>query len=487
MKHVLALLLLALCSIGQAATLYVRQGAGGSNDGSDWNNAFTAMPTLGAGNVYYVADGSYTASLTCSVAGVTINKATIASHGTSTGWLDSYGDGQATFGTITVQGAVGGTGCSGLTIDGKTRNESDWSAGSAYGFKATDISSIDDFGSVYCAHGLTVRYVNLGAVTGTSSAGSEGIDNVLKGSGFRANCANWLVQRTFLHNITHFCLFCANGFDGVTVEYSRFQDAWGKEAIRGQIAFKNGVIRWNQFHNACGFASPDGCTAEIALWDGSAGNWDNNEIYGNTFYRSNGDENSGGTIVVGGNGTSWAGSPASNTLIYSNTIAGIDGGGSGGNILVNGGSGNVCRNNLWWDTISASVTCSTTSNNVDAGADPFVSYATGNLRLSAATAAGFTLSSPYNADMDGATRGSDGTFDVGAFEFVAGGGSAPNAPSNLRLLDVGGIILGLALLGSLLWRRKHGNRTRSPESWPAWGLGRVGGKEVRGLAQRTMT
>jgi hypothetical protein len=416
MKHIIAILLFCLGS-AHAATLYVRQGASGANNGTDWTNAYTAMPSLGAGNVYYVADGTYSSTITCSVAGVTINKATAASHGTETGWDSAYGDGQATFGTIFVNGAVGGTGCSGLTIDGKARNEADWSDGASYGFKASEITSIDDFSSVYCAHNLTVRYVNLGSVTGTSSAGSDGIDNVLKGTGYRANCANWTVQRSFLHNITHYCLFCANGFDGVTVEYSRFQDAWGKEAIRGQIAFKNGVIRWNQFHNACGSIAPDGCTAEIALWDGSAGNWDNNKIYGNTFFRSNGDGNSGGTIVVGGdNGVSWAGSPASNTLIYNNTIAGISSAGSGGNILVNGGSGNVCRNNLWWDTVTAGVTCSTASNNVDAVSNPFVSYATGNLRLSGATAAGFSLSSPYTTDMDGVTRGGDGNWDVGAFE-----------------------------------------------------------------------
>jgi hypothetical protein len=155
--------------------------------------------------------------------------------------------------------------------------------------------------------------------------------------------------------------------------------------------------------------------------------------------------------------------------------------------LVNGGSGNVCRNNLWWDTVSASVSCSTTSNNVDAGANPFVSYAAGNLRLSGATTGGFTLSAPYNADMDGVTRGGDGTWDVGAFEYAAGGGSAPNAPSNLRLLEAGSLFLGLALLGSLLWRRGHGNGTGGAENWPDRGRGRLAGQEVRRLAQRAVT
>jgi hypothetical protein len=246
-------------------------------------------------------------------------------------------------------------------------------------------------------------------------------DDVIKGTGYSSNCDGWTISRSYAHNAAHYCIFCANGFDGATVEYSRIQNGWGKEAIRGQIVFKNGTIRYNQFVNSCGQSGGEGegCTAEIALWDGGAGAWDGNKIYGNYFYRTR-DENSGGTIVVGGNGGSWAGSPASSTLVYNNTIAGISGSvNTGGNILVNGGSGNICRNNLGYDIAGTfSVTCSTTSSNGEESSDPFVNYASGNLHLSAGIA-GTTIASPYDTDMDGVTRGGDGTWDRGAYEYGA--------------------------------------------------------------------
>src|SRR4030042_2436744 len=87
----------------QAQTVYcVRAGATGTNNGSDWNNAFSTLPaTLVRGATYYVADGEYSAyKFDDSVSGtsvITIKKATASDHGTNTGWLSSYGDGQAVF------------------------------------------------------------------------------------------------------------------------------------------------------------------------------------------------------------------------------------------------------------------------------------------------------------------------------------------------------------------------------------------------------
>jgi hypothetical protein len=53
--------------------------------------------------------------------------------------------------------------------------------------------------------------------------------------------------------------------------------------------------------------------------------------------------------------------------------------------------------------------------------------------VASAMSAGYTLSSPYDVDMDGVTRGADGKWDRGAIEFNAGGGSVPGAPGNFRL------------------------------------------------------
>lgn len=80
---------------------YVRAGATGSATGADWTNAFTSLPaSLVRGCTYYVAVGTYgTHNFNDADSGattITIQAPTIASHGTSTGWSNTY-VGQALF------------------------------------------------------------------------------------------------------------------------------------------------------------------------------------------------------------------------------------------------------------------------------------------------------------------------------------------------------------------------------------------------------
>src|SRR3989338_689517 len=103
-KYVLLVLIILfpISSIASAANFYVRAGAIGSGNGSDWTNAYTSLPAiLTRGDTYFIADGSY-ASYTVddAVSGtdvITIKKATASDHGTETGWDSSYGDGQGAF------------------------------------------------------------------------------------------------------------------------------------------------------------------------------------------------------------------------------------------------------------------------------------------------------------------------------------------------------------------------------------------------------
>jgi hypothetical protein len=63
---------------------------------------------LTRGDTYYIADGSYVTYIFDDVASgslvITIKKATVADHGTETGWLDTYGDGQAVFADVLAFG-----------------------------------------------------------------------------------------------------------------------------------------------------------------------------------------------------------------------------------------------------------------------------------------------------------------------------------------------------------------------------------------------
>ena len=108
------LLLLLLISLpSYAADRYIHSGASGNNDGSDWENAWTDIPVdsrgyarLVRGDTVWVADGTYSRLNTAEskLAGgslpdyIIIKKATASAHGSNVGWVDSYGDGVATWG-----------------------------------------------------------------------------------------------------------------------------------------------------------------------------------------------------------------------------------------------------------------------------------------------------------------------------------------------------------------------------------------------------
>lgn len=127
-------------------TLYVRDGASGTGTGADWTNACEELSLCEAkvdratyDNVYiYVADGNYAGRITFdSVENGTrmiyIYKATVAAHGTETGWDNAYGDGQAviTAASSTQQLAISfRTGY--YELNGKVGTGGDYST---YGFK----------------------------------------------------------------------------------------------------------------------------------------------------------------------------------------------------------------------------------------------------------------------------------------------------------------------------------------------------------------
>src|SRR5687768_5374451 len=119
-KLLIGVLLVATVQLANAQTFCVRADASGTGSGADWNNAFRTLPaTLVRGATYYVADGSYP-GYTCDdresgLVPITIKKAIGGQHGPDLGWQAAYGDGQATWGTITIMtdnwvidGLVGG-------------------------------------------------------------------------------------------------------------------------------------------------------------------------------------------------------------------------------------------------------------------------------------------------------------------------------------------------------------------------------------------
>lgn len=420
MRFAAFILLLSLPSFG--ATYYVRDGGTGASPASSWAGAYdqltSAETAASRGDTIYIADGTYNGvtfnTAASSTTRITIKKATVADHGTETGWDNTYGDGQAVCGSFVFSTDY-------WTIDGVSRNESDWFAGSSYGIRTTQIFARNIDAETGGDH-LIFNYIDVGSRTYSQTFASGDGDEAVYLGGFSARIFDITISRCFLHNGGFIQMA---GVDGITVEYTALAAGYAKESIRGQVVAKNGIIRYCLFYNASQTNPdddpPQGSTADIAIWDdGSSGqtSFDNWQIYGNVIWNDKSIGHSGGVIIVGGNGSSWAGSSASNVKIYNNTIVGIQGAFTPAHILINGGTGNEVRNNLWYDCFSTPTASPNTSNNGEAVSDPFVNYAGFDFHLTAGIA-GTSISSPYDTDLDGVTRGADGTFDRGAFEFEA--------------------------------------------------------------------
>ena len=403
-----------------AANRCVGPSATGSGSGADWNNKMAWTSTPARGDTWYLEDGSYPAkTFSTPVSGstlITVKKATASDHVTEAGWDSGMGDGQAIINsTIRFTTAY-------WVLDGSTRNEADWLAKSAYGIKIAvngqlQQVSINDRNVDY----ITLRYVHVEGLTsiGTANAAYQSVliwpSDYGSGSG------------TFVGYLFQRCLFSgsvnsisSHNNDGLICEYSAFADTQSNANNHGEnfgmyYDCYNYTVRHNLFTNCAG-------TAIMAINGPTSGH----QFYGNVVVDC---DTSDGTIGFLGNG-------ALNCKFYNNTIVKGRGYNSGTAL----GSGGQVYNNIFIDNRTVSFAGSETHNyntfsdgsnrgeanaqiNVS-GISIFNNYAGGNYTLKAAMP-GMVLASPYNTDILGNTRGSDGTFDRGAYEF---GGVADTTP-----------------------------------------------------------
>jgi hypothetical protein len=255
------------------------------------------------------------------------------------------------------------------------------------------------------------------------------------------------VQNCYIHDLA--CPMSWSGNSNMLVEYNtiaRNQSTaiWHSEGIAAHYS-SNVTIRYNTFEDIEG-------TAMIASLSGIVQNW---EIYGNVFFYSEGSTRTGT-----GHGiftTNVPGNSITGLKFYNNTVANIARGNSARPVLIPGYGADVSiRNNLWYcdkGTACAPADVSVGSGSyvcdqnwysgsvvhpAEAGAqnagtlNPFVSVANKDFRLRVATSPGSVLPPPYNLDAAGQTRGADGAWDRGAFEF-SGRDRGPG-PKNLRIL-----------------------------------------------------
>jgi len=435
---ILALVLLgALPDLSMAAMRYVRAGAAGNGSGSDWANAYASLPsTLARGDTYYVADGSYSSYTFDDAqngAWIYIKKATAADHGTSTGWQSAYGDGVAVFGPLKfmtgsyeMDGQVGG-------------GPGSWTSGHGFKIQYTAATNIVRLINVPTkVSNLTFKHMEMAFTPCSTCTGQDVFYGIYGGS-------NWKFQYNWMHHPSRVVLYTMNEATNILIEYTLLE----RSGTNGSSSQHSEIWSARDTHDVTfryNYVRDYRSTGGIIM--GRAKNWN---LYGNIFQWT---VDFGPTSNNGAIG-SWSSDStyyANNVKIYNNTFVGLRSGGAGRIFPIAVSlSGIVAQNNLWYDSPATAFgggvshsnnwfknsnegSISETGKQVGSG-DPFVNYAGKDFRLKVATVAGTSLSAPFNLDIIGIARGSDGTWDRGAFEYggTAAAGTTPSAPKGLTV------------------------------------------------------
>lgn len=486
-----------------AADVYVRSAASGTASGADWTNAYTSMTTAVAnvtrGNTIWVATGAYGGVAFNKVASgssvITVRAATIANHGTSTGWSDAF-EGQATF--------IGQSNFSTnyWTVDGQKRG-SDWH--SSYLLKFWNQSSGSGSAIIIGGTNLTFQYIEDEGTgegfpnnTGTRdrcNTDNCGIwqDNAFYNGGAANNATNNLyVGYSWIHNTGNTQMqLNSNSQSGMIFEYN-----WMSYNHTGQngghdegfaITYSNLIIRYNVFQDIC----YNGVVADASGGTPNLSNW---EFYGNLIFWDTTYAALAGQYGMASSNrgiVDFLGENFSGHLYYlNNTVWGIynsfadQPGAPFATDPIAGQPGDsvgsptvVIVNNICWGcgyqygdigsycSVNHSATCTFDYNasyqgSVPSGdnwqtkgtpaahdynvsgssATPFVNPTAYNIAGFGLVLpdpfishAGLSQSAPYNTDMLGVTRGANGTWDRGALQLS---GSVVAPPTGLSIFFI---------------------------------------------------
>lgn len=417
---------------------YVRAGATGTKNGSDWTNAYATLPsTLVRGATYYIADGIYGGyTFDDTVSGtqyITIKKAIASDHGTNTGWNAGYGDGQALFNGSTEDTLSFNTDY--WIFDGQTGGgPNNWRSG--FGFKITTSNCSASSKLVFVGNGadyITVKHAEMQHCGMNKNYNQDILYAVSSADG---GSSNLMFSDSYLHDVNRVHLLAnyvtnsvfENNFfeyrytntdihgEGMSINYS------GNDANNNYIKPANITIRNNIFKDIYG-------TGYIVIKDSVQSGF---SIYGNVFYATDSKYYATNGII-----TNTTGDSITDIKVYNNTFFNVRGSSSGADSYPV--SWDVSTKNEFFNNIcfgcKAPVGVASKGYNVytnstlasretggqywSGGNSLFVNSATGDFRLNKATQAGFTLPSSFSADVLNNTRGNDGVWDKGAYEYVS--------------------------------------------------------------------
>lgn len=448
-------ILISACPL-LAANRYIRVGASGSNDGSSWANAFTAIPgTLVRGDTYYLAGGNYTGdvSIASTESGstvTTLKKANATDNSGDAGWDAAYASTQAVIqGSFRIRNSY-------MTVDGVTGEGE-----SGHGIKIiqTTVASGNaivnqDSGTsfVHLLH-VEIEGPGMGYATGSSGFKNNNLSVTVKGNRY---------AYMYVHDMSQMGFTVVNA---AGTSYSDYGALFEHNVIKNtgyNLAGQHGqaiqcgsgsnpstqsywIVRNSVFHNTGGSS-----TAMIACLGYSANEYF--RIYNNIFRNDNLSfdadwipfDNSKPAVSPGVIYFSVTSSSAANVVVANNTFYQL----SRATVYFAGtNTNNTVVNNLWMSSNFNIVTQGATGsyndyyacfNIISSGiygvpygetgqqgesASPVVDAAAGDFRLIAGANAvgnGQNLSSLFSTDAAGVSRPATGAWDIGAYQLVFG-------------------------------------------------------------------
>jgi len=466
---------------------YIRAGATGLNNGTDWANAWTSLPaTLVRGDTYYIADGTYGEYIFDDpVSGelyITIKKAIQSDHGTDTGWNLSYGDGQAAFTSVNpLTGAYALKFSSSYwTFDGQTGAKDGrdglhgfkadyyftpvFDARPSYGYDSGNAHAVEmgpNISNINFLHtevdgnnegrgGTNCEFVTLGIYSASAMGNTTNINfdfayiHDFVGTHFLiANTHDWTINNSYFSKLKGGLQYEAD--DSCSGNPSRYIH---REPISHHPDGENFTVKNSVFEDFSG-------TGAIVFGLVNGGDYTDVKIYNNIFNNPTAPAEYPLTNVISGTNSPnftnlfvynnvfanlWTGNTTSNmnyitvlnpnaqtavnALSYNNIVYNL-GENRYGHLISGAHDYNICY--------SATGKCVNGWNNIKTetngqiiSSDPFIDAAGGDFRLNSATKVGCTLLSPYNIDMLGNPRGLDGIWDIGAYEYISASAPAPD-------------------------------------------------------------
>ena len=433
MKKLIFLLFILYPAMSWGANYYVLDG-GTSSTCTSWSDACDQLSDANAlvsrGDTIYVGDGSYNAVIfntpTSGTSLITIRKATGADHGTDAGWDSSYGDGQAVF-------SPGMQFCEGYyNFDGVTGGgPGNW--GSGHGFRISAgtqyeygmLVLADHWGNCGSRNSITnvvISHVEFQANNDWSQpihAVEPGyrIDNVTLEYLYIHGCNrahimtnatninNWLLQYSYFYKSStdpshHFATFRIDAGENITIRHNVFEDVSSTGCIGNYGSANDVKIYGNVFKASVGWAAG----ADAIFTNTGSTVATNYKIFNNSFVNWQDAQVIRLDAVMTGNNIAY------NNIFY-NTVDGIP-----------HRTGVVSDYNWYYPSFEHGE-----AHSVVGAGDPFVSWSTGDYRLTAPISSGLALESPYHQDAFGYVRSGSGAWGIGAYTYNAGASSTPAA------------------------------------------------------------